>query len=182
MDDHIIDPEQADALRDPLRYRLCSREELLGAVRGAKTVVDVGSGTGFFTDDIAAVADTVYAVDMQAEMHAHYREHGVPENVELRHADAGDIGTLTADAVVALFSVHELDLETALPAIASVLRPGGRLFVVDWSAAAGSEDGPPQSHRYTAATAAERFSEYFKIADTTERHETFRLEATLPAN
>lgn len=179
MADHIIDPGQAGALRDPHRYRLCSREELLGAIDDGTTVVDVGSGTGFFTDDMAAVAETVHAVDMQAEMHEQYRDHGVPENVQLHHAEAAAIGALSADVIVSLFSVHELELDAALPTLASVLNPGGRVFVVDWSAAAATDDIPPRDHLHTAGDAAARFEEYFDVVEATERHDTFRLQATL---
>ena len=177
MEDHIIDPEKADALEDPGRYRLCSREELVYAIDGCHRVVDLGSGTGFFTDDIATVAETVHAVDTQAEMHAYYREKGVPANVTLHHADAAAIDDLVADAAVSICSAHELDLPATLSTLASVLVPGGQLFVVDWSANAEGDVGPPREHLYTATEAARHFEEHFDVTTAVERYNTFLLTA-----
>src|SRR6056297_2575850 len=86
MGHHTFDSSRADKLEQAdRRYRFLSAEELLWALEptSTDTIVDLGSGTGFYTDDVAPHADRVYAVDIQAEMHDHYREKGVPENVEL---------------------------------------------------------------------------------------------------
>ncbi|WP_306057942.1 class I SAM-dependent methyltransferase [Natronococcus wangiae] len=81
---HTYPIERADALEDPSRYRYCSREELLEllAPTGDDVVADLGSGTGFYTDDVAPFVDAVYAVDVQSAMHDRYREKGAPANVE----------------------------------------------------------------------------------------------------
>ncbi|NEU58310.1 class I SAM-dependent methyltransferase [Halorussus sp. MSC15.2] len=110
---HTFDPESADRLEDESRYRYLSREELVGALalgsgRG-DTVADLGSGTGFYTDDVAPFAGEVRAIDVQAEMHELFREKGVPENVELVTADVGDLpfadGEL--DAAFSTMTFHE---------------------------------------------------------------------------
>ena len=47
------------------------------ALRGDEDVVDLGSGAGFYTDRIAALTTgTVYALDIQPEMHEFYRSRG----------------------------------------------------------------------------------------------------------
>ena len=53
---HTFDAEKAGRLEDAgRRYQSVSREELVGALdlTGAETVADLGSGTGFYTDDVA---------------------------------------------------------------------------------------------------------------------------------
>ncbi|NHN61243.1 MULTISPECIES: class I SAM-dependent methyltransferase [Halorussus] len=110
---HTFDPASADRLEDESRYRYCSREELvaaldLGNARDA-TVADLGSGTGFYTDDVAPFAGEVRAVDVQPEMHDLYREKGVPGNVDPVTADIGDLpfadGEL--DAAFSTMTFHE---------------------------------------------------------------------------
>ncbi|MFC4451437.1 class I SAM-dependent methyltransferase [Halorussus aquaticus] len=110
---HTFDPESADRLEDESRYRYLSREELVGALALGSdrddTVADLGSGTGFYTDDVAPFAGEVRAIDVQAEMHELYREKGVPQNVELMTADVGDLpfadGEL--DAAFSTMTFHE---------------------------------------------------------------------------
>ena len=66
MGHHTFDVEMADALDDPSRYEHLSAAELVGAAALAADdrVLDVGSGTGFYTDTVAGVADRVHAVDV----------------------------------------------------------------------------------------------------------------------
>lgn len=71
MGHHTFDATDAANLEDAgRRYRSVSREELLWALAldGTETVADLGSGTGFYTDDIAARAGHVYGVDIQPEI------------------------------------------------------------------------------------------------------------------
>jgi ubiquinone/menaquinone biosynthesis C-methylase UbiE len=177
MDEHILDSEKAAQLEDKTRCRIVSQEELLGAIEVGDTVIDVGSGTGFFTDDMAIRAERVYAVDFQEGMHEFYREKGVPENVELVHSRAADIEIEHADLIVSILSLHEIDLERALAKFQEVLGPGGRLFVIDWSANAATDDIPPREKLYTAASAAEVVSQYFDVVEVAERYNTFKLVA-----
>lgn len=68
MGHHTFDAARADKLEQPeRRYRFLSAEELLWALAlsPAHTVADLGSGTGFYTDDVAPHAADVYAVDVQ---------------------------------------------------------------------------------------------------------------------
>ena len=108
---HTYPVERAPELEDPSRYRFCSREELLGllSLDGTETVVDLGSGTGFYTDDVAPFAEQVYAVDLQEEMHEIYGEKGVPENVTLVTAEVADLplDDGECDAAVTTMTYHE---------------------------------------------------------------------------
>ena len=178
MADHIIDPDKAAQLEDPARYRYVSREELCSPLSPDDTVMDIGSGTGFFTDDIAAYVSTVYAVDMQPAMHSFYRDKGVPDNVELVEARASDLDQTSVDAITAIFSLHEIDIEASLERFTDLVTDEGKLIIYDWSKHGSADDGPPLDKRYTAATASDIISSYFTVEATEERIDTFKIIAS----
>ncbi|ELZ07256.1 class I SAM-dependent methyltransferase [Natrialba aegyptia] len=175
---HTYDPDRAAALEDESRYRWCSREELLALLEphDGLTVADLGSGTGFYADDVAPFVDTLYAVDVQAEMHEFYREKGLPATVEPIHAPVDDL-PLADDSLDAAFSVdtyHEFASEESLTELGRVLRPGGRVVTVDWSATGERAAGPPLSERYALGEAVTALREAgFAVTRATERPETY---------
>jgi len=183
MGHHTFDIEKADNLEELSRFRHLSAEELRWALdlTGDETVADLGSGTGFFTDVVAPDADEVYAVDLQAEMHAYYREKGVPENVDLVTSDVADT-PFDDDALDAAFSTmtyHEFASDAALAELARVLRPGAELVVVDWAASGAGSAGPPLDDRYSVEDAVEALQGAgFSIGFEALRPETFFLTAT----
>ncbi|MFC6042068.1 class I SAM-dependent methyltransferase [Nocardioides hankookensis] len=94
------------------------------------TVLEIGAGTGKLTEALVAVGHDVHATDPDDAMLAVLRTRlpDVPTSVagaeELPAADA------SYDVVVAGQAFHWFDLDRALPEIARVLRPGGRLALV----------------------------------------------------
>ncbi|MCY3730120.1 MAG: protein-L-isoaspartate O-methyltransferase [Rhodospirillaceae bacterium] len=95
----------------------------------ADTVLEVGTGSGFLTACLAALAGRVVSVDIFPEFTADtagkLRRDGV-HNVELRTADALALDRDERfDAIAVTGSVPELD-----DTFVRLLRPGGRLFVV----------------------------------------------------
>jgi len=179
---HTFPVERADALEDPSRYRYCSREALVAALalEGDETVADLGSGTGFYTDDVAPFAGSVYAVDVQSEMHALYREKGLPGNVETVTATVDDLplsdGEL--DAAFSTMTHHEYASDAAVAELRRVLAPGARLVTVDWSANGRGEDGPPLDERYALDEATSALAAAgFEVLRGRERPETFRAVA-----
>ncbi|GAA0681513.1 class I SAM-dependent methyltransferase [Natronoarchaeum mannanilyticum] len=180
---HTFDATRAEKLEQPeRRYRFLSAEELLWAVDPSAddTVADLGSGTGFYTDEVAPHAGRVYAVDVQEEMHDHYREKGVPDNVELVTSDVSDL-PFDDDALDAAFSTmtyHEFASDESLAEVRRVLRNGGRLSIVDWAASGSGDDGPPIEERFSAAEAAAALeANGFRIEHEAVRPETFVLIA-----
>ena len=181
---HTFDASRADSLERPeRRYRFLSAEELVGALGldGDEAVADLGSGTGFFTDDVAPHAGRVHAVDVQDAMHDYYREKGVPETVDLVTSGIADLPFADAalDAAFSTMTYHEFAGEDALAEVARVLAPGGRLVVADWGASGSGETGPPVDERFDAATAADALRDHgFGVDRVAVRSETFVLEAT----
>jgi len=179
---HTFDADGADKLEEAARrYRFLSAEELLWAVSpDGDTVADLGSGTGFYTDDVADRAEQVYAVDVQDAMHEYYREKGVPENVELVTSGVSDLPLATGslDSAFSTMTYHEFASDDALDEVDRVLRPGGTLVVVDWGATGNGEHGPPVDERFSAADAADALrASGFAITHEAVRPETFLLVA-----
>jgi ubiquinone/menaquinone biosynthesis C-methylase UbiE len=181
---HTFDPSRADALEDVSRYRFCSREELhaLVAPHDEMVLADLGSGTGFYTDDFAPYVDTCYGIDVQEEMHDLYREKGVPDNVELVTAEVSDLpfGDDSIDAAFSTMTYHEFANDDSLTELKRVLRPGGRLVAVDWDAGGEGAGGPPAEGRYDLGHAVELHTDHgFTVERAETRPETFVFVARL---
>ena len=113
--------------------------EILG-LRAGEDVLDIGSGPGFLACEIAAVVGeggSVHGVDPSESMlaiAAHRERAPGSAPVELRPGDALELPypDATFDAAVCT-QVYEYieDMPTALAEARRVLRPGGRLLVLD---------------------------------------------------
>lgn len=181
---HRFHPADADSLEDTERYRFLSRDELVGslALEPEDVVADIGSGTGFYTREVAPFVSRLYAVDMQSTMHGAFREHGVPENVTLvlGKADSLPFESKSLDRVYATMTFHEFD-QDGTTELFRVLRSGGRLVLADWSASGSGERGPSLEVRADVRTASETVGRAgFEILDAWSRPETFRIVAERP--
>lgn len=176
---HTFPAENAERLEDAAdRYRRLSAEELCWALDlpTAGTVLDVGSGTGFYVDDVAPRAGRVVGVDVQPAMHEYYRRKGAPENVRLVAGSGADVPLAdeSVEAAYATMTYHELPRAAALAELARVLVDGGRVALADWSADGEGESGPPLDERFTAADAVARLREAgFGVVHEATRPETF---------
>jgi ubiquinone/menaquinone biosynthesis C-methylase UbiE len=181
---HTYPIERADNLEDSWRYEFCSAEELLALFDPAPedVVADLGSGTGFYTDDVAPYAERVYAIDVQEEMHDYYREKGLPETVETVTTEIADLPFAEGaiDAAFSTMTYHEFADRDALAELARVLRPGGRVGIVDWSAAGTGEEGPALDERFDLDRAVSDLeARGFEVTHSSARRETFVLAAEL---
>jgi ubiquinone/menaquinone biosynthesis C-methylase UbiE len=150
---------RAEKLNDPERRTWLPPAEVIASLdlRPGMVVADIGAGTGYFAIPLAqAVGPTgrVYAVDLQPEMLDLLRAampQGAP--IELVSADASRI-TLPTASVDLCFTAnvwHELDDRAAVLAeFARLLRPAGRLAILDWRADVAQPPGPPIEHRVAA--------------------------------
>ena len=109
-------------------------------------VVDVGAGTGKLTRTLVSLGHRVTAVEPLAEMRAEL-EAAVPGAVAVAgSAEAIPLPRASADVVTCAQAFHWFDHANALPEIARVLRPGGRLALV-WNS---RDDDDPWMARLSA--------------------------------
>lgn len=172
------EPERVDRLSDPNAFRYVSGEELRTFLDPGQDwqVADFGSGTGLFTSELAPVVDTVYAVDVRRGLHEAYRDADLPANVVPITADFDRL-PFHADSLDGGVSIRTLHhgMDDSLAEIARVIRPGGRLVVVDWSATgAGDREFRTDESYLDVATVQSRLLENeFRIKSARERRETF---------
>ena len=116
----------------------------LGLNDGMK-IVDLGAGSGFYTIEAAKKVGSsgrVYAVDVQKDLLERLRSLGSTQslhNIEVVWGNAEKIGgtklrEAIADRVIAsnvLFQIEKPD--DFVLEIKRILKPGGKLLVVDWS-------------------------------------------------
>lgn len=130
-------------------------------------VVDLGPGTGYFTFPMAEAAKQVVGVEIEDKMLKVLRQRTGERSVENLSLVRGDMNHIpiadsVADHVLAAFVYHEVESQARLvEECARVLRPGGRLTVVDFQKRL-SGDGPPiwvrKSPTHVKKTAAKWFS------------------------
>lgn len=115
-----------------------------------ENVADLGAGVGYLSLPMADAGAEVIALDLQQEMLDGIRERdGGSERIRLVKAELPNIPLPDAslDRAVMLNVFHEVEDKQKLASeITRVLRPKGRLTLVDWQAKV-TERGPPLHER-----------------------------------
>jgi len=140
---------------DPTRGAWQRPDDVLRALElePGMTVADVGAGTGYFSVRLARALPQgeVLAIDLEPDMVRFLSERARREQLpNLRAMQATPTATgLAAHSVDRILIVHVwhhlADGGEYARGLATALRPGGRLLVVDFSP--GAERGPPASIR-----------------------------------
>jgi len=129
--------------------------DLVLAGRGTVDALDAGCGTGFLTFELAARGHHVTGVDFAPAMLAEARRKAAERGVSIRleEADAEQLPFKPGsfDFVISRHLLWTLPHpEAAVDEWIRVLRPGGRLVVVDGQFDAGGSAGSPESARMSA--------------------------------
>jgi ArsR family transcriptional regulator len=124
-----------DELRTQVYGRGFAAETMLSLLPATWTVADLGCGTGALAAELAGRVAHVIAVDQSAAMlrAARRRTEGL-RNVELHEADLATLPVDGARCDAALLALVLAYLDDPAPALAEacrILKPGGRLVVVD---------------------------------------------------
>lgn len=127
------DPEHVWGWSTPAgRVRAQRRAGLIAraaALRPGMRVLEVGCGTGLFTEAFARTGATILAVDLAEPLLARARSRGLaPERVSFLRRPFEECSALGPfDAVVGSSVLHHLDSRRTFPQIFELLRPGGRM-------------------------------------------------------
>ena len=111
------------------RVRAARRAALIAQGAGlgpGRRALEVGCGTGLFTEHFAATGAEIVAVDISEPLIRLARERGLPAAVRFvcrRFEDCDVDGPF--DAVIGSSVLHHLDLEQSVRKIYALLRPGG---------------------------------------------------------
>lgn len=147
--------EWAKVFDDPTRDAWQRPDEVLKAMAlsPSMTVADIGAGTGYFSVRLARAVPSgqVIATDIEPDMVRYLEQRAAREqlgNVRALQAPMASSG-LTASSVDRILIVdvwHHIEDRIAYARdLAAALRPGGRLFVVDFTLSA--KRGPPVAMR-----------------------------------
>ena len=149
-----LDSEERRSYLDP--------DAILGAfgVGPGFTIVDVGAGTGFFSLPAAkrvGPSGLIYAVDVESAMLEDLRGKVAAQslsNIRILRSQEDRIPLPHASVDVAFLAcvLHELDGPGTLRECARILKPAGRLAVVDWKKI-DQDIGPPVEHRLSEGEA-----------------------------
>jgi SAM-dependent methyltransferase len=129
------------------------------AIESGATVVDLGTGTGYFLPFLSAAVGPrgrVLALDTEPAMIEHVRARAEREGlapVEARVVQPGDpeLPARSVDAILIVNTWHHLPDRAAYAArLRDALRPGGAVLVVDFTLE--SPHGPPAEHRIPPET------------------------------
>jgi ubiquinone/menaquinone biosynthesis C-methylase UbiE len=94
------------------------------------SVLELGAGTGKLTEQLVALGHDVHATDPDAAMLARLTAQLPDVRTSQSSAEEIPSGDRSYDVVVCAQAFHWFDLDRALPEIARVLKPGGRLSLV----------------------------------------------------
>jgi SAM-dependent methyltransferase len=162
-----FDVSQLDRLNDESRFDYLDPELLwrTADVPDAKTIVEIGAGTGMFARRFAEYAPEadVFAIDVSPVMVRWMLEHVPTSQCDRLHPllareTSIPLGTGEADLVVMINVHHELaDPLSSYREALRLLRIGGRLLVADWRPG-DMTHGPPETCRVAADQIAEVLS------------------------
>jgi cyclopropane fatty-acyl-phospholipid synthase-like methyltransferase len=158
MQHRFDDPEAyAKSFDDPARdaWQMPARVIDALALKPGQIVADVGAGTGYFSTRLAraAAAPTVFAVDIEPAMVAHLTQRAAREGLaNLRAVQASAASPnlpAPVDVVLVVDTFHHIGSRAAyFSAVRGLLRPGGRVAIIDFRKDAPGE-GPPAHFRFT---------------------------------
>lgn len=141
---------QWDRLREDLFGDTFYLWAVLGLIDSRLVVGDLGCGTGQLSHTVAPYVERVIAVDASSEMlHAARQRMADAGNVDVREGDLESLPIENGELHAAMLSLvlhYSPDPARALTEVARVLRPGGRVLVVDMLPHDREEYQPQMGH------------------------------------
>ncbi len=156
-DNRRFDSHRQQILTSPERWALWDPPRLLARLgfQAGQSVLDLGSGPGFWTLPLAEIVGSegsVWALDASQEMLDTLASRNPPAQVHLMRTELPKIGLpdRSIDLAWTAFVFHEVEPPDELAReLDRILKPSGRVLVLDWRPDGEGEKGPPRAHRLT---------------------------------
>ncbi len=147
FNDAAADEEHFPTTIDPRIYHVKLVLDHLGDVNG-KRVADLGCGKGRFARRVQEryPASHIYALDLAEAMLVH-----VPQGIHRTAATltALPLATESCDGAYATESLeHAIDIETAVAELCRIVKPGGKIVIIDKNAEAWGRLQTPEWERW----------------------------------
>ena len=154
---HKFDPRKRSVLDDPKRFLFENPDAILSeiGVKSGQVAADIGCGTGFFTLPLAShvgkkgkvhALDTSLTIIKELRKRSKHLKQVKPIQSQENIFPLED-GSL--DFALLVNMIHELEnWRLFLKEVHRVLKPGGRICVIDWKKKM-MEMGPPLNIRFT---------------------------------
>jgi ubiquinone/menaquinone biosynthesis C-methylase UbiE len=156
MENRVFNPAEKAKLESPERYKILPPFKTLKVMclKEDDIMIDIGCGTGYFilpASEITGPSGKVIGVDISQEMLDEVRSkiNGIGHNIELVLSNSAELPVRDSQATFALLSnvLHEAeDMMGMLAEASRVLKPGGRLAIIEWEKTE-MPVGPPIEHR-----------------------------------
>ena len=183
-----FDAAKLERLNDPGRFDSLPPQKMWDAldVAAESTIIEIGAGTGMFASAFTRIhpALRVFATDIEPVMIEWMREH-LPEVLEgrivplLAEESRVPLDDEMVDGAYMINLHHELaDPDASYRETARLLKPGGRILVVDWLDRE-TPKGPPMQVR----ASSDRLREHLLAAgfDDIEIHASLEMHSMLSA-
>jgi ubiquinone/menaquinone biosynthesis C-methylase UbiE len=167
----VFDPKKIHVLESKERQSYQNTKEIL-SMMDLKTdyvVADLGCGSGVFTIPLSKEVNQVYAIDIEPKMLSVVNKKILKKNIsniktKLSFNDKIPLNDNFLDFLLTVNTIHEFsDLSNMAKEIGRVLKPGGRLCIVDFKKKKEGF-GPPERIRISSKKAIAIFTEInFKI-------------------
>jgi ubiquinone/menaquinone biosynthesis C-methylase UbiE len=187
IDDRRFDHHKMHALIGSERQARWDPPRFLGrfAIRPGESVLDLGSGPGFWTFPLADMVGnegTVWALDVSEEMLDAIAGRNPPGQVRLLQAELPEINlpNSSLDWIWAAFVFHEVTPpEKLADEMLRLVKDKGVVAVLDWRPDAVGESGPPRHHRLSVAQVTRflRGAGFGSIDQTWQDADAYLIEA-----
>jgi SAM-dependent methyltransferase len=152
----------------------------------ARSIIDLGCGTGLLTRSLAKPGRTVLGVDPSVTMLDHARRQPGADSVTWIHGDASAIAlTGAADLAIctgnAIMQISADELPSALKSLAEALRPGGTISFESRNPAYRAwERWTPEATYGERVTQVGRLREWLEVTDVDEGRVVFDAHNVFP--
>ncbi|MCF6139391.1 class I SAM-dependent methyltransferase [Pseudalkalibacillus berkeleyi] len=188
MSDKRFNPELAEKLFSDERKKLLPPDEIISSIEINKgdVIADLGAGNGYFTVPFAKASQKVFALDIEPKMLDLLKEYADQENTSnIEYVVSGveeiNIDSDKVDLAFIAFVIHEVEhIEKALSEVKRILKPDGKLVVLEWKPLENPKMGPPSHERISSEKLSDILNRNgFRSSIILENEKTYGLSASL---